>query len=98
MKRSSTLSKYSRNGRNDGREHDAFMNRLIQTLDAIKDGDFSSRFPSDWIGLEGRVADHLNAMSSRLERFNAGLLNLRRMVGQDGKINARLSLGDSIGG
>jgi HAMP domain-containing protein/CheY-like chemotaxis protein/signal transduction histidine kinase len=94
MKRTRTLPKESRNGTQD---HDTFMNELVQALDAIKDGDFTTRLPSDWMGLEGRVAEHLNAMASRLQRFNQSVLRLRHQVGQEGKINARLALGDSIG-
>ena len=32
-----------------------------------------------------------------MERFNSSLLRLRRQVGQEGKINGRLSIGDSVG-
>ncbi|HEY4247218.1 MAG TPA: HAMP domain-containing protein [Lacunisphaera sp.] len=75
----------------------AFMKHLVGSLSAIENGDFSVRLPSAWTGLEGRVADKINAISARMERFNTSLLKLRQQVGEEGKINVRLSLGDSIG-
>jgi HAMP domain-containing protein/signal transduction histidine kinase/DNA-binding response OmpR family regulator len=67
-------------------------------LSAVREGDFSARLPSDWTGLEGRVADELNIITARMERFNSSLIRLRHQVGEEGKITARLALGDSIGG
>ncbi len=78
-------------------ENDNFIKQLIATLGAIEEGDFTARLPLDWTGPEGRVADQLNAISARMERFNESLVSLRRQVGQEGKINVRLSIGDSIG-
>src|SRR5690606_20160349 len=74
-----------------------FVQQLVTTLTAVEEGDFSARLPSSWTGLEGRVSEKLNAISSRMERFNTSLLRLRQQVGEEGKINVRLSLGDSIG-
>ena len=77
--------------------NEAFMKQLLITLGELSDGDFSVRLPSDWIGLEGRVADRLNQFANRMENFNKSLLRLRRQVGEEGKIGERLSLGDSVG-
>ena len=73
------------------------MRQLVAALGALEDGNFSVRLPSDWVGLEGKVAESVNAIAARLERSNTSLLRLRRQVGQEGKISERLSLGDSIG-
>ena len=73
------------------------MKHLVGSLSAIESGDFSVRLPSVWTGLESRVADKINAISARMERFNTSLLKLRQQVGEEGKINVRLSVGDSIG-
>jgi HAMP domain-containing protein/CheY-like chemotaxis protein/signal transduction histidine kinase len=75
-----------------------FMRQLVATLDAVEEGDFSVRLPVDRVGLEGRVATSLNAICARMERFNTSLLRLRRQVGEEGKINERLVIGDSVGG
>ncbi|HVW20566.1 MAG TPA: HAMP domain-containing protein, partial [Opitutaceae bacterium] len=76
---------------------DEFMMQLADALDAIREGDFSARLPLGRSGLEGRVAECVNAIAGRLERSNAGLLRLRRQVGEEGKIGERLPLGDSVG-
>jgi signal transduction histidine kinase/CheY-like chemotaxis protein/HAMP domain-containing protein len=73
------------------------IRELVATLTAIEEGDFSARLPADWTGLHGKVAESINSIAARLERSNASLLRLRRLVGQEGKIGERLSLGDSIG-
>jgi HAMP domain-containing protein/signal transduction histidine kinase/DNA-binding response OmpR family regulator len=78
--------------------HDAdFMKQLVAALAAVRDGDFSARLSTDFPAIEGRAAEHFNAIAARLERFNVSLLRLRRQVGEEGKINERLTLGDSIG-
>ena len=33
---------------------------LLNTLTALKKGDFSARMPSDWTGLAGKIADTVN--------------------------------------
>ncbi|HEX2100276.1 MAG TPA: HAMP domain-containing protein, partial [Candidatus Synoicihabitans sp.] len=74
------------------------MERLLTTLDAVSEGDFSVRLPASWTGLEGKVAESLNSICARLERFNTSLLRLRKRVGEEGKIGERLTMGDSVGG
>src|SRR5436190_5212096 len=78
--------------------HEEFTKQVVAVLDAVRDGDFSARLPSDWIGMEGKVADSLNSISSRMQRFNASLVRLRRQVGEEGKIDERLSVGDATEG
>ncbi len=74
-----------------------FMKGLLTVLGELGDGDFSARLPSDWTGLEGRVADRVNEIANRMENFNKSLLRLRYQVGEEGKIGERLQLGDSAG-
>ncbi|MFT3870681.1 MAG: HAMP domain-containing protein [Nibricoccus sp.] len=76
---------------------EGFTRDLIDTLSAVENGDFSARMASDLSGPEGKVADRVNAIASRLERFNKSLLRLRKRVGEEGKINERLPLGDNVG-
>ena len=33
------------------------MKQLVVALDAVREGDFTYQLPSDWTGLEGKVAD-----------------------------------------
>src|SRR5271157_5354383 len=75
-----------------------FKRQLLTTLGAIRDGDFSARLPADWVGLDGKVAEAVNQIASRMERSNTAILRLRHSVGNEGQLGERLALGDSIGG
>ncbi len=77
--------------------NDEFMKQLVEALGAIRDGDFSVKLPSEWTGLEGKVVDHMNAITTRLWRSSEGIFRLRREVGEEGKIGERLPLGDAVG-
>ncbi len=85
-----------RNG-SDPAEDSDFLRQLNAALTAIVEGDFSVRLPADRAGMQGRVAANLNAISARLQRSNQNLLLLQRQVGEEGKINARMAMGDSVG-
>jgi HAMP domain-containing protein/signal transduction histidine kinase/DNA-binding response OmpR family regulator len=90
--------KESRSSEDGGEaENGKFMRQLLRALGSLRDGDFSVRLPWDWTGLEGKVADSLNQIASRMENSNTSLLGLRRQVGEEGKIGKRLALGDSVG-
>ena len=77
---------------------DTFIRQLLDRLTAVKSGDFSVRLPSDFTGLDGKVADTFNEVVGRMERYGEGLSRLRNGVGRKGKINERLPLSDSVGG
>jgi HAMP domain-containing protein/signal transduction histidine kinase/DNA-binding response OmpR family regulator len=100
MKKTSAPSKVRLNGARASHplSHEEFTKQVVMVLDAVRDGDFSARLPSDWIGMEGKVADSLNSISSRMQRFNASLVRLRRQVGEEGKIDERLAVGDATEG
>src|SRR5580704_15143175 len=98
MKTSTTSTvKRLRRINSNGSTNGDFSKELALTLEAIDQGDFSVRMSPQLLGLEGKVSEHINAISGRLERFNGSLLRLRRQVGQEGRINERLPLGDSVG-
>ncbi|MFL5241778.1 MAG: HAMP domain-containing protein [Gemmataceae bacterium] len=70
---------------------------LLAALTAFKKGNFSVRLPIEWTGVAGKVADAFNEAIELNERLAKELERLRRVVGKDGKINQRASLGD-VGG
>src|ERR1700728_2709391 len=70
------------NGRRDSSQYDRFMKEMADALGALANGNFSVRLPSDWIGMEGRVADRFNEIAGRMEHFNTGLLRVRHQVGE----------------
>src|SRR5262245_31123569 len=62
---------------------------LLKTLTALKKGDFSVRLPSDWSGVNGKIADTLNAVIETNDRLVKELERVSRLVGCDGKITQR---------
>ncbi len=76
---------------------DAFMALLLERLEAVCDGDFATRLPSNLTGLEGRVADRFNVVMSRMHGFNANLARLRSRVGEEGRINERMPITEAPG-
>ncbi|HXM58394.1 MAG TPA: hybrid sensor histidine kinase/response regulator, partial [Candidatus Dormibacteraeota bacterium] len=71
---------------------------LLGVLAAFKAGDFSARLPQHWTGVAGKIADSLNDVIARNERFSQELGRLRQVVGKEGRINQRISAGGNDGG
>jgi HAMP domain-containing protein/signal transduction histidine kinase/CheY-like chemotaxis protein len=70
---------------------------LLSALTALKKGDFSVRLPLHWTGLAGKVADSFNDVVELNQRMARELDRLSRVVGKEGRINQRASLGDLHG-
>src|SRR5262245_40519323 len=66
---------------------------LLSALTALKKGDFSVRLPLDWTGIAGKVADTFNEVIELNERMAKELERISRVVGTEGRINQRASLG-----
>src|SRR6266542_2156183 len=62
---------------------------LLKTLTALKKGDFSVRLPSDWAGVNGKIADTLNDVIEINDRLAKEMERVSRVVGRDGKITQR---------
>ncbi|QFS43795.1 HAMP domain-containing protein [Nostoc sphaeroides] len=73
------------------------LNQLLRTLNAVKQGDFSARMPIDNTGVAGKIADTLNDIIDQNERMAAELQRIGNVVGKEGKIADRASLGDVRG-
>ncbi|MEH2398993.1 HAMP domain-containing protein [Nostoc sp.] len=73
------------------------LNQLLRTLNAVKQGDFSARMPIDHTGVAGKIADTLNDIIDQNERMAAELQRIGNVVGKEGKIAERASLGDVRG-
>jgi hypothetical protein len=71
--------------------------RLLQALAALERGDFTVRLPEEWTGLSGKVADTFNRVVSLNERMTRELERASRVVGKEGKLGQRASLGDVAG-
>src|SRR5207237_497510 len=82
-----------RNGsRLNGNEPDA--KKLLAALGAFKRGDFSARLPGDWTGIAGKIANTFNELIRTNQRMTQELERIRRVVGKEGRITQRASLGD----
>ncbi|MEH2222967.1 HAMP domain-containing protein [Nostoc sp.] len=73
------------------------LNQLLRTLNAVKQGDFSARMPIDHTGVAGKIADTLNDIIDKNEQMAAELQRIGNVVGKEGKIADRASLGDVRG-
>ncbi len=73
--------------------HEIDITALLTALTALKKGDFSVRLPLDWTGVAGKVADTFNEVIELNERMAKELERISRVVGKEGKIHQRASLG-----
>jgi HAMP domain-containing protein/CheY-like chemotaxis protein/signal transduction histidine kinase len=73
------------------------LRQLLKTLAAVKKGDFSARMPLDQTGMAGKISDTLNDIIEQNERLTAELQRISNVVGKDGKISERASLGNVRG-
>src|SRR5947209_6749030 len=70
---------------------------LLTALIGLKKGDCSVRLPTHWTGVAGKVADTFNQVVELNERMANELDRLSRVVGKEGKLTQRASLGDVSG-
>jgi HAMP domain-containing protein/signal transduction histidine kinase/ActR/RegA family two-component response regulator len=68
--------------------------QLLSALMAFKRGDFSARLPEDWTDVPGKIADTFNAVIERNERMARELERIGRVVGKEGRITQRASIGE----
>ncbi len=70
---------------------------LLNGLMALRRGDFSYRMPPDLTGVDGKIADTFNEVIAMNQRMADELDRLSQVVGKQGRISQRASLGD-VGG
>ena len=73
------------------------LKQLLSVLRAVKKGDFSVRMPVDQTGIAGEVADTLNDVIELNERMAKEIERLVSVVGKEGRVDQRASLGDATG-
>ncbi len=71
--------------------------QVLTVLTALKKGDFSVRLPLDWNGTAGKIADAFNDVVERNENMARELDRISRVVGKEGKIGQRASIGEMSG-
>ena len=70
---------------------------LLDAFVKLKQGDFSIRLPRDWTGVAGKVTDTFNEVVELNQRMARELDRLSRVVGKEGKLSQRATLGDVSG-
>src|SRR5438552_15352975 len=77
--------------------HEFETKSMLTRLTALKKGDFSVRLPTEWTGIDGKVADTFNEVVELNQRMAKELARISRVAGKEGKLNQRASLGDVTG-
>src|SRR6266704_3146169 len=80
-------------GNGHGAEHGGYAEQLLSALLAVKKGDFNVRLPVQWTGIGGKVADTFNDVAEMMARSTDELSRVSRVVGKEGRIQERLSVG-----
>ena len=70
---------------------------ILQTLQTMKNGDFSVRLPVSWTGLPGKIADNFNEIVTANERMAFELNRVGQAVGKEGKTRERIRLDERRG-
>jgi HAMP domain-containing protein len=71
--------------------------QLLLVLTSVKKGDFTVRMPVEKAGIAGKVADTLNDIIELNEKMTRELERINVVVGKEGKITQRASLGSAGG-
>jgi len=82
-----------------GEHHDpaGFQRQLLAALLDFRDGNFAVRLPSGLTGLDGKIADAFNEIATISDRRAQDVARVSRMVGKEGRVNERLSIGGMVG-
>ena len=94
MKKAPLTKKTRRQNRPQTNGNDFDTGQLLAALMAFKRGDFSARLPENWTGVPGKIADTFNAVIEANERMTRELERIGRVVGKEGRIAQRASIGE----
>ncbi|HSY25341.1 MAG TPA: HAMP domain-containing protein, partial [Polyangiaceae bacterium] len=75
----------------------AEVEHLLEVLKAVKQGDFSVRFEYQKDGILGRAGELLNDIIGLNEHMSGELVRVGTVVGQEGKMHERASVGPAKG-
>src|SRR5213596_700438 len=94
MKKASVTKKVRPRNRSETNGSELDTRQLLAALMAFKRGDFSARLPDDWTGVAGKIADTFNDVIRTNQRMAKELERIVHVVGKEGRIRQRASLGD----
>ncbi|MFN4142042.1 HAMP domain-containing protein [Aestuariivirga sp.] len=75
----------------------ALLDEFLSALQAVRSGDFSVRMSSTLPGVHGKIADTFNDIVSANQRMAEELDRVGQVVGREGRIRSRLTLGAGPG-
>ncbi|MGV3592913.1 MAG: HAMP domain-containing protein, partial [Gammaproteobacteria bacterium] len=73
------------------------LKRLLKTLQAVREGDFSVRMPGDGEGIAGKIADTLNEIIASNQRLAREMERAGKQVGKEGRTQHRMSVDRRVG-
>jgi HAMP domain-containing protein/CheY-like chemotaxis protein len=82
----------------DGSNGASFEVDLLQAMLAFRNGDFSTRLPIGWTGVEGKIADAFNEVVAMSERRAREAAHVARVVGKEGRLRQRMATRGFVGG
>ncbi|HEY2861506.1 MAG TPA: HAMP domain-containing protein [Terracidiphilus sp.] len=68
----------------------AYMAGILESLQTMRDGDFSVRLPVTWTGLAGKIADSFNEIVAANQQMALELKRVGQAVGKEGKTRERI--------
>jgi HAMP domain-containing protein len=80
-----------------GRSADTRSRRMLATMLAFRDGNFSVRLPSHWDGIDAEIAAAFNQALSCEDEISREMTRLSRTIGREGRLNQRMSVRGAIG-
>jgi HAMP domain-containing protein/signal transduction histidine kinase/CheY-like chemotaxis protein len=88
-----------KNGTRKNGEHEDQLDvqQVLAALESLKKGDFSIRLPVAWTGIAGRLADSFNGVAELMSNSTEELSRISHVVGKEGRIQERLSVGHVTG-
>jgi HAMP domain-containing protein/CheY-like chemotaxis protein len=78
------------NGANGAYAETAYMSSILESLQTMRDGDFSVRLPVTWTGLSGKIADSFNEIVTANQQMALELKRVGQAVGKEGKTRERI--------
>jgi len=87
--RAAAAAKAATNGSKNGHAEPFDLAVVLGALRRMRDGDFSVRLPSAWVGVEGKVADCFNEIVSANEQMAGELKRIGQVVGKQGRTRER---------
>jgi HAMP domain-containing protein len=78
-------------------ESSSELSVLLNSLQAMRDGDFSVRLPGNWTGLEGKIADTFNEIIAANQKMAHELKRVGQVVGKEGRTRERTRFDQSKG-